>query len=209
MKFHLALLVCLIGILIWSLIHPKDLFTWFLEVTPAILGITVLIAIYPKFQFTNFVYSLIWIEAVILIIGGHYTYAEMPLFNWFKDAFDLTRNYYDRLGHFTQGFIPAMIIREVLIRKEVIKTGVWLFSIVVSMCLAISAAYELIEFLVAMLTGTAAEAFLGTQGDVWDTQWDMSFALCGAIIALALLGRYHDRKLNQLQGREKLVRDYR
>lgn len=198
MKFHLALLLSLIGILIWSVIHPRDLFTWFLEVAPAILGITVLIVIYPKFQFTNFVYCLIWIEAVILIIGGHYTYAEMPLFNWFKDTFDLTRNYYDRLGHFTQGFIPGMIIREVLIRKEVIKTGVWLFSIVVSMCLAISAAYELIEFLVAMLTGTAAEAFLGTQGDVWDTQWDMLFALCGAIVALALLGRYHDKKLNQL-----------
>ena len=133
-----------------------------------------------------------------MVSGGHYTYAEMPLFNWLQNAFELSRNYYDRLGHFTQGFIPAMIIREVLIRKEVTKTGVWLFSIVVSMCLAISAAYELIEFIVAMLTGTAAEAFLGTQGDVWDTQWDMLFALCGAILSLAFLGKCHDKKLNQL-----------
>lgn len=199
MKFHLILLFSIIGILIWSLINPKDMFTWFLEVTPAILGISVLIVIYSKFQFTNLVYSLIWLEAVILIIGGHYTYAEMPVFNWIQDAFDLSRNYYDRFGHFTQGFIPALIIREVLIRKNVTKTGIWLFSIVVSMCLAISAAYELIEFMVAMLTGTAAEAFLGTQGDVWDTQWDMLFALCGTIVSLTFLGRYHNKKLDQLR----------
>ncbi|QZY54688.1 DUF2238 domain-containing protein [Crassaminicella profunda] len=194
-NFHLCLLVSLIGILIWSVIHPKDLFTWFLEVFPAVIGGTILIFIYPKFRFTNLVYFLIWIHAIILIVGGHYTYAEMPLFNWFKDIFHLTRNYYDRLGHFAQGFIPAMIIREILLRNRVLKKGKWLFCIVVSMCLAISATYELLEFTVALLTGTAAEAFLGTQGDIWDTQWDMLFALWGAITALLVLGKYHDYSL--------------
>jgi putative membrane protein len=194
-NFHLFLLLSLIGILSWSVIHPKDLFTWFLEVFPAIIGGTILIFIYPKFRFTNLVYFLIWIHAIILIVGGHYTYAEMPLFNWLKDIFHLSRNYYDRLGHFAQGFIPAMIIREILLRNRVLKKGKWLFCIVVSMCLAISAAYELLEFTVALLTGTAAEAFLGTQGDIWDTQWDMLFALWGAITALLVLGKYHDYSL--------------
>ncbi|MFV0517669.1 MAG: DUF2238 domain-containing protein [Aminipila sp.] len=195
MRVHLVLLISIIAILTWSAINPKDMFTWLLEVTPAILGILVVIIIYPRFQFTNLVYGLIWVQAVILIIGGHYTYADMPIFDWIQDAFGLSRNYYDRLGHFAQGFIPAMIIREVLIRRGVIKNGVWLFYIVVSMCLAISAGYELIEFIVAKLTGTAAEAFLGTQGDIWDTQWDMLLALCGAIISLVTLGKYHNKIL--------------
>ncbi|MCT4606272.1 MAG: DUF2238 domain-containing protein [Marinisporobacter sp.] len=196
-NFHLFLLLSLIGILIWSFINPKDLFTWFLEVFPAVIGVSILIFIYPKFRFTNLVYFLIWIHAIILIIGGHYTYAEMPLFNHFKDIFNLSRNYYDRLGHFAQGFIPAMIMREILLRNKVVKRGKWLFFIIVSICLALSAAYELLEFAVARLTGTAAEAFLGTQGDIWDTQWDMLFALWGANTALLTLRKYHDYSLKE------------
>lgn len=197
-KFHLILLAILLSILIWSVINPKDLFIWFLEVLPVLIGVMVLIYIYPKYKFSNFVYVLITIEAIILIVGGHYTYAEMPVFNWVRDTFGLSRNYYDRLGHFAQGFIPAIIAREVLIRNEVISKKKYLFFIVICICLAISASYELIEFGVAKFTGNSAEAFLGTQGDIWDTQWDMLMALIGSITSLSLLSTYHDKKLNQL-----------
>lgn len=193
--FHLLLLLSLIGILVWSVIEPKDSFTWFLETLPALIGISILVFIYPKFQFTNLVCFLIWIHCIILIVGAHYTYSEMPLFDWIQDSFQLNRNYYDRLGHFAQGFIPAMIVREILLRNKVLKKGKWLFSIVVFICLGISAAYELVEFTAAHLTGTGAEAFLGTQGDVWDTQWDMLCALCGGIMSLLFLGKYHDQYL--------------
>ena len=158
----------------------------------------VLIYIYPKYKFSNFVYVLITIEAIILIVGGHYTYAEMPVFNWIRDTLGLSRNYYDRLGHFAQGFIPAIIAREVLIRNEVISKKKYLFFIVICVCLAISASYELIEFGVAKFTGNSAEAFLGTQGDIWDTQWDMLMALIGSITSLSLLSTYHDKKIYQL-----------
>lgn len=197
-KFHLILLAILLSILIWSVINPKDLFIWFLEVLPVLIGAMVLIYIYPKYKFSNFVYVLITIEAIILIVGGHYTYAEMPVFNWIRDTLGLSRNYYDRLGHFAQGFIPAIIAREVLIRNEVISKKKYLFFIVICICLAISASYELIEFGVAKFTGNSAEAFLGTQGDIWDTQWDMLMALIGSITSLILLSTYHDKKLNQL-----------
>ncbi|WP_252246777.1 DUF2238 domain-containing protein [Clostridium sp. ZBS4] len=197
-KFHLILLAILLSILIWSVINPKDLFTWFLEVLPVLIGAMVLIYIYPKYKFSNFVYVLIMIEAIILIVGGHYTYAEMPIFNWVRDILGLSRNYYDRLGHFTQGFIPAIIVREVLIRNEVINKKKYLFFIVMCICLTISASYELIEFGVAKITGKSAEAFLGTQGDIWDTQWDMLMALIGSITSLSLLSTHHDKKLNQL-----------
>ncbi|KHD13666.1 DUF2238 domain-containing protein [Clostridium butyricum] len=197
-KFHLILLVMLLSILIWSVIEPKDLFIWFLEVLPVILGVAVLICIYPKYRFSNFIYVLITIESIILIVGGHYTYAEMPIFNWIRDTFDLSRNYYDRLGHFMQGFIPAMIAREIIIRNKVINKKKYLSFIVICICLAISASYELIEFVVAKLTGNAADAFLGTQGDVWDTQWDMLMALIGSVTSLSLFSRYHDKKLTQL-----------
>ena len=197
-KFHLILLAILLSILIWSVINPKDLFIWFLEVLPVLIGAMVLIYIYPKYKFSNFVYVLITIEAIILIVGGHYTYAEMPVFNWVRDTLGLSRNYYDRLGHFAQGFIPAIIAREVLIRNEVISKKKYLFFIVICICLAISASYELIEFGVAKFTGNSAEAFLGTQGDIWDTQWDMLMALIGSITSLSLLSTYHDKKLNQL-----------
>lgn len=197
-RFHLILLVMLLSILIWSVIEPKDLFIWFLEVLPVILGVAVLICIYPKYRFSNFIYVLITIESIILIVGGHYTYAEMPIFNWIRDTFDLSRNYYDRLGHFMQGFIPAMIAREIIIRNKVINKKKYLSFIVICICLAISASYELIEFVVAKLTGNAADAFLGTQGDVWDTQWDMLMALIGSVTSLSLFSRYHDKKLTQL-----------
>lgn len=134
-----------------------------------------------------------------MIVGGHYTYAEMPLFNWIRDTFGLERNYYDRLGHFVQGFVPALIVREVLLRKTALGSGSWLTFLTVSVCLAISAVYELIEFAVAKATGTAAEAFLGTQGDVWDTQWDMLLAFIGALTAVILLSGVHNKLLKQLR----------
>lgn len=194
-RFHLLLFVTLLGILTWSVINPKDLFTWFLEVLPALIGILILIYLYPKYKLSNLTYILILIHATILIIGGHYTYAEMPVFNWIRDTFHLSRNYYDRLGHFAQGFIPAIITREILIRNEVLNKKKYLPFLVVSICLSISATYELFEFSIAKLTGDSAEAFLGTQGDIWDTQWDMLMALIGSITSLCLLSNYHDKEL--------------
>jgi putative membrane protein len=194
----LSLLSGLLIVFVWSVIHPHDLFTWFLEVVPAIIGIIILVLTYPKFKFTIFAYLLMAIHATILMIGGHYTYAEVPLFNWIRDVFELSRNHYDRLGHFVQGFVPAIIAREILLRKSPLKRGKWLFFIVVSICLAISASYELFEWRVAVTTGGAADAFLGTQGDVWDTQEDMSFALIGAIVSLLTVAKLHDRYLDRM-----------
>jgi len=187
-------------IFVWSAIHPHDYFTWILEVFPAIIGAVILAATYRRFRFTPLVYSLIAIHMVILMIGGHYTYAEVPFGNWIRDYFALSRNHYDRLGHFAQGFVPAMIAREVLLRLNVLKRGGWLFGLVVSVCLAISALYELFEWTVSALTGSAGDAFLGTQGDVFDTQKDMAMALVGSITALLLLSKAHDRQLKRLLG---------
>jgi len=192
---HIALLVVFLTVSVWSVINPRDLFTWFLEVLPALIGLVVIIATYKRFRLTTLLYVLICIHATILLIGGHYTYAEMPLFNWLRDTFSLGRNYYDRLGHLAQGFIPAMIAREVLLRLTPLRRGKMLFFIIVCICLAISAFYEFIEWWVAVASGSAADAFLGTQGDVWDTQWDMFFAFCGAILALLTLSKYHDKQL--------------
>ncbi|WML60217.1 DUF2238 domain-containing protein [Neobacillus sp. PS2-9] len=202
LKEHRLLIVFLLlfsTVLIWSAIHPSDRFTWWLEVIPALIGMLILFFTYRFFTFTTLVYFLVFIHSSILFIGGHYTYAEMPLFNWFKDILGLDRNYYDRLGHFAQGFIPAIIIRELLIRTSPLKNSKWLPITVVSMCLAISAVYELVEFFVAVLTGEAAEAFLGTQGDVWDTQWDMLFALIGAIISYITLCKTHSQQLMKMK----------
>ena len=187
--------ISLLGIFIWSLVRPHDYFTWFLEVLPAIVGIAVLVGTYHRFRFSTLVYVLIWAHAIILIIGGHYTYAEMPLFNWIRDAYGLTRNYYDRLGHFAQGFVPALIAREVLLRTTPLRKGKMLFYIIVSICLAISALYELCEWRAAVAFGDSATAFLGTQGDPWDTQWDMTFALIGAPVSLLTMGGVHDRSM--------------
>ncbi|KLU63859.1 inner membrane protein YjdF [Desulfosporosinus acididurans] len=194
---HVGLLLISLSALIWSAINPKDLFTWFLEVAPAIIGLAVIVIIYPRFRLTNLVYVLILLHSLILVIGGHYTYAEMPLFNWLRDHFHLARNYYDRLGHLAQGFVPAIISREILLRKSPIRRGKLLSFLVVCICLAISASYELIEWGVAEATGSAADAFLGTQGDVWDTQWDMFFALCGSVFSLVTLRKFHDISLEK------------
>ena len=195
---HLSLFLLGLAILAWSAWKPHDYFTWILEVFPAIIAGVVLVVIYPRFRFTSLVYVLILIHAAILMIGGRYTYAEMPLFSWLRDAFHLARNYYDRLGHIAQGFVSAMIVREILIRNAVVTGRRWLFFIVCSIALAISACYEFFEWWVAVASGTAADSFLATQGDVWDTQWDMFMALCGAIMAQLTVAGIHDRQLRAL-----------
>ena len=197
-RYEIALLLSLLAILIWSGIEPHDRFTWVLEVAPVLIGVPILIYIWPRFRLTPVVYTLLWIHAVILMVGGKYTYAEVPLGFWLQDTFGFARNHYDRIGHFAQGFIPAMLAREVLIRKSPLRGSRWLPFVVVSICLAFSAFYELIEFWTALVAGGGAEAFLGTQGDVWDTQWDMQMALVGAIVALLALSRLHDRELERM-----------
>ena len=196
---HLALLLLCLLVFVWSGIGPHDRFTWFLETVPAMLGIPLLLVVYPRFRFTTLVYALIVMHASILMVGGHYTYAQVPLFNWLKEnvAF-LVRNDFDRVGHFAQGFVPALIAREVLLRRSPLTRGGWLVFTVLSFCLALSAAYELLEWAVAEASGSQAVAFLATQGDVWDTQWDMLTALIGAIAGLMLLSRWHDRQLRAM-----------
>lgn len=182
-------------VLIWSGIGPKDYMTWFLEVFPALLGAAVLWYTRDTFPLTRLVYVLILFHCIILMVGGHYTYAEVPLFDWLKDQFDLARNNYDKVGHFVQGFVPAMIAREIVIRHRVFNYAGWRNFFIVCFCLGFSALYELIEWVVALASEEAADAFLGTQGYVWDTQSDMAFALTGAVVALAILGRVHDHQL--------------
>ncbi|MBE9539396.1 MAG: DUF2238 domain-containing protein [Proteobacteria bacterium] len=184
--------------LIWSGISPKDQFTWFLEVAPALIGVVVLAASYNGFRLTPLVYVLILLHCVVLMVGAHYTYAEVPLFDYLKPIFNSERNNYDKLGHFVQGFVPAMIAREILIRKAVVSSASWRNFFIVCFCLAFSAFYELIEWLVALASGSSAEAFLGTQGYIWDTQTDMFAALVGAISALLILSNMHDRQLSAL-----------
>jgi putative membrane protein len=196
--YELSLLAIVAIVFVWSGINPRDRFTWFLEVFPVILGVPVLVYVYPRFRFTRLVYTLMAIHAVILMVGGRYTYAEVPFGFWMRDALGLARNHYDRIGHFAQGFVPAMVAREILIRKSPLAGSRWLPFVVICFCLAFSAFYELIEFWTALATGEAAEAFLGTQGDPWDTQWDMMLALIGAITALVLLSPWHDRQLRRL-----------
>jgi putative membrane protein len=186
------------AVLAWSAIRPHDYFTWFLEVLPAFLGIGILAITYRRFRFTDLVYGLIWIHAAILMVGGHYTYAQMPLFNWIRDTFHLMRNDYDRLGHFAQGFVPALIAREFLLRMSSLKRGKLLAFLVVSICLAFSALYELFEWQMAVSLGPRTNDFLGTQGDVWDTQEDMATCLVGSIVSLLLMSRIHDRALQKL-----------
>lgn len=183
------------SVLTWSAINPKDYFTWALEVFPAIAGLIVLAITYNRFRLTRLTYILILIHAIILMVGGHYTYAEEPLFSWLKDYFHLARNNYDKVGHIAQGFIPAIIIREIIIRKSVVAKPKWQNFFIVSICLALSAVYEFIEWWAALLAGDSANAFLGAQGYVWDTQSDMFLALIGALLALAFLSKIHDKQL--------------
>ena len=191
-------------VFIWSVIGAHDRFTWFLEVFPILIVLPLLVATYSRFPLSRLVYVLIAVHAVILMIGGHYTYAEMPLFNWLRDEFHLARNYYDRLGHVAQGFIPAMVAREILLRTSPLRPGKWLFFLVTCVALAISACYEFLEWWVALASGSDATAFLATQGDIWDTQWDMFLALVGAITAQLLLWRIHDRSMAQVRGQISL-----
>ncbi|HEX3031316.1 MAG TPA: DUF2238 domain-containing protein [Bacillota bacterium] len=194
---HLILLCVLFAFLIWSFISPRDRLTWFMEVTPAIIILAVVILTYDRFRLSDLTYILITVQSVIIMIGGHYTYEEVPWFNWLRDALGLARNHYDRLGHFIQGFGPAIIAREVLLRTTPLRRGNMLYFLVVSVCLAMSAFYELIEWGIAVGSGGGASAFLGTQGDVWDTQWDMFMALLGANIGLILLKARHDRSMKK------------
>ncbi len=180
-------------------VAPHDRLTWLLEVAPILIAVPVLIATARRFPLTPLAYRLIFLHALILMLGGHYTYAEVPLGDWAADALGLARNPYDRLGHLAQGFVPAIVVREILIRRSPLRPGKWLAFLVVCVCLAISAAYELIEWWSALIGGESADAFLGTQGDQWDPQWDMFTALVGAVAALALLGRYHDRQIARLE----------
>ena len=196
--YPLILLLLLLPVFVWSVISPADYFTWLLEMLPVVIGLMVLIPTYRRFRLTNLTSTLICTHAVILLIGAHYTYAGVPLFDWIQDVFDLSRNHYDRLGHFVQGFVPAVIAREVLIRTSPLKHSKWLWITVISICLSISAVYELVEWSVAVISGTAAEAFLGTQGDVWDTQKDMALCLVGSVVSLILLSHWHDKQLSEI-----------
>jgi putative membrane protein len=193
------LFASLAAILLWSGIGPRERGTWWLEVAPVLLGVPFLVSTYRRFPLTPLAYVLIWLHAIILMVGGHYTYAEVPLFNWIRDAFGLARNHYDRVGHLAQGFVPAILAREVLLRTSPLRPGGWLYFLVCCVCLAISALYELIEWWAALLTSPeTGTAFLGTQGDVWDTQWDMFLALAGSAVAQLALSRFHQRQLDRL-----------
>jgi putative membrane protein len=198
-RLHLVLLVSLAAVLVWSVVKPFDFFTWVLEALIPVVGVLILLFTYRKFRLTNLAYVLIWIHAIILLIGAHYTYSRMPAFNWLRDTFELSRNHYDRFGHIAQGFIPAILARELLLRTSPLERGKWLAFIIVCICLAISAFYELLEWWVAAVTGTAADLFLALQGDIWDTQKDMAMCLLGAVVALAALGRMHDRALDRIE----------
>lgn len=186
-------------VFVWSGIGPKDNVIWMLEVAPALTGAAILLATRQRFPLTRLAYILILAHCVILMIGGHYTYAQVPIGDWFSDLFDPPRNNYDKLGHFAQGFIPAIVAREIVIRLRVFNSAPWRNFFIVCFCLAVSAFYELIEWWVALLSDEAADAFLGTQGYVWDTQSDMFWALLGAVLALLLLGRTHDRQLARIE----------
>ncbi|NND00493.1 MAG: DUF2238 domain-containing protein [Gammaproteobacteria bacterium] len=192
-------LALFIATFIWSSIAPKDRLTWVLEVAPAVIGLGLVVITWNRFRLTGLLYFLILLHAIVLMVGGHYTYAEVPLFDAIKPLFGFERNNYDKLGHFMQGFVPAILSREILIRKDVVQGSGWRAFLIVSVCLAFSAFYELIEWFVAILSGESADAFLSTQGYVWDTQADMAFAMVGAVVALLMLSRAHDRQLSKLQ----------
>ena len=186
------------------MVGPHEWFTWGLEVFPAVIGLVLIVATHKRFPLTPLLLVLLFVHAIILVVGGHYTYARVPLGFWMQDLFGFTRNHYDRIGHFAQGFVPAILAREILIRLRVVRGRAWLFTIIVSICLAFSAAYELLEWTVAVLSGSKGDSFLGTQGDVWDTQKDMALAALGAIVAQLTLGRVHDRQLAAVDAAESL-----
>jgi putative membrane protein len=197
-RSHLALLATVVAVILWSSWRPHDRFTWWLEVTPGLAGLAILLATYRRFRFTTLCYTLIALHICVLCVGGHYTYARVPLFDWLRPIFGWQRNHYDRLGHVMQGLVPAIIAREILLRFHVLNRKNWLPFLVMSICLGISAFYELVEWWTALGSGSAATDFLGTQGDVWDTQEDMCFALIGAASALILLSAIHNRAIRNL-----------
>lgn len=192
------MLALVLAVLVWSGIGPKDRLTWVLEVAPVLVALPILLATWGPFPLTPLSYVLIALHSLVLMVGGHYTYAEVPLGFWMQDAFGFARNHYDRIGHLAQGFAPAILAREVLVRASPLKGSRWLPFLVVCFCLALSAFYELIEWWAALIEEEAAQAFLGAQGDVWDSQWDMFLALIGAVAALLALSRLHDRQLAEL-----------
>jgi putative membrane protein len=195
----LLLLGIVAGALLLSSVKPYDRTTWLLEVFPVLIAAPILVGTHARFPLTPLLYRLLFLHALILILGGHYTYARVPLGFWVEGLLDLSRNHYDRLGHLAQGFIPAILAREILVRRSPLRPGKWLFFLVVCVCLAASAFYELIEWWAALIGGESAESFLGTQGDVWDTQWDMFLALLGCTSSQLLLSRKHDMEITRLQ----------
>lgn len=196
--FHFVLLFGVLAVFIWSGWQPFDRLTWWLEVFPGLAGLIILLAIYRRFRFTTLCYTLIALHICILCVGGHYTYAKVPLFDWLREVFGWHRNHYDRLGHFAQGLVPAMITREVFLRRKVLQRPGWLPFLMLCVSMAISAVYELLEWWTAVLGGAASTSFLGTQGDVWDTQEDMFMALVGATCAILFLSHWHNRQLAKL-----------
>ena len=198
MRYPLALLAAGLVLLAVSAIRPYDPVTWVMEVFPIFVAVPLLLTTARRFPLTSLAYTLIFIHALILMQGGHYSYARVPLGFWIERAFGFTRNHYDRIGHFAQGFVPAILAREILIRRTPLRPGGWLFFLVCCVCLAISAGYEFVEWWSAVIGGSAATEFLGTQGDVWDTQWDMLFALVGAVTAQVTLSRIHDAQLARI-----------
>jgi len=202
-KYRIALwLIVFFSVLLWSGINPHDYFTWILEVTPALIALVILAFTYKKFKFTPLVYWLILVHAIVLMVGGHYTYAEVPLFDWLKEVFGWGRNNYDKVGHFMQGFVPALVARELFIRLDIFKKKKWIPFVVVSLCLSMAAIYEFIEWWVSILTKSAGDAFLGTQGYIWDTQSDMFLCMIGAILAVTFLFKVHDHQIKKLKKSE-------
>jgi len=199
MNKYLILVVSFFIGLILSAINPHDYFTWILEVFPAIIGFVILVFSFRKFRFTYLTYVMILLHCYILFVGGHYTYAEVPLFNWIKDIFHLARNDYDKVGHFAQGFVPAMIVREIFIRKQVVLKSGWIAFLTIAVCGAISAMYELLEWFVAITSGQSSEAFLGTQGDNWDTQSDMLCAFIGASCMILFFAGIQNKNIKKLE----------
>jgi putative membrane protein len=199
---QLALLIMVAIVFCWSGWDPYDRFTWWLETAPGLAGLVILLATYRRFPLTTLCYTLIAFHICILCVGGHYTYARVPVFDWLRPIFGWQRNHFDRLGHFAQGFVPAMIAREILIRLHIVQRKKWIPFLVVSVCLAISAFYELIEWWTAISSGSASNDFIGSQGDVWDTQEDMFLALIGAVCAVTLFSHFHDRALRNIQRAE-------
>jgi putative membrane protein len=201
-KLFLFWIASLLAVLIWSAINPHDYFTWFLEVLPVLVGFAILAFTYKRLTFTPLVYWLIWLQMIVLMVGGHYTYAEVPLFEWLKPVIGWTRNNYDKVGHFMQGFVPVLVAKEILVRKRVVTKKVWLPAILILAILGTSAVYELVEWGVSELTGSAGDSFLGTQGYIWDTQSDMLMCLIGSIASLLLLSKWHDAQMKKYAVRQ-------